>query len=112
MIAKKCSVRTPTLIILRVMTPHMGQEFPDHPLLEQDEKPNGVAKPAPRQPPQARVVPPTPKKPQNDYLGDIDLPSSSSEDEGPEEKYTPIYAADDGEKELKSMVGCKAVFTC
>ncbi|CAL8461952.1 g1483 [Coccomyxa elongata] len=80
-----------------------SKDAKDSKFSKKDEKPNGVAKSAPRQPPQARVVPPPPKKPQNDYLGDIDLPSSSSEDEGPEEKYTPIYAADDGEKALKSM---------
>lgn len=49
------------------------------------------------------MVPPPLKKANDDYLGDIDLPSSSSEDEG-EEKYTPLYAAEDKDKELKSMV--------
>ncbi len=68
---------------------------------KQDEKTNGVSRA-----PQPRVVPPPPKKPQNDYLGDIDLPSSSSEDEGETERYTPIYAADDKDNELKSMVRC------
>lgn len=56
------------------------------------------------------MVPP-PKKAQNDYLGDIDLPSSSSEDEEEGERYTPIYAADDKDKELKSMVNA-APFAC
>ncbi len=69
----------------------------------QDDKANGAAKPVPRQPP-ARVLPPQPKKPANDYLGDIDLPSSSeseSEDDGrPKKLYTP----EDKDTHLHSMV--------
>ena len=74
----------------------------------QDDKPasNGApAKPpAPRQP-QLRVVPPPKgKEPKQDsYLGDMDLPSSSEESEG-EERYTPLYAAEDKDRELSSMV--------
>ena len=53
-----------------------------------------------------RAPPPLPKgkEPKQDsYLGDMDLPSSSEESEG-EERYTPLYAAEDKDRELNSMV--------
>ncbi|KAK9798586.1 hypothetical protein WJX73_004190 [Symbiochloris irregularis] len=51
-----------------------------------------------------------PKKPEqakktDDYLGDIDLPSSSDEDEGPETNgHQPLYTGEEKEEELKPKV--------
>ena len=71
----------------------------------QDEKSNGVAKPQPRVPqPKARVVPPPPTKAKDDYLGDVDLPSSSSESEDGEERHKPIYTAEEKDRTFNSMV--------
>ena len=61
------------------------------------------ARPQPRGPPAG----PAPKKDAkaDSYLGDMDLPSSSaSEDEG-EERYSPLYAAEEKERDLGNMVG-------
>ena len=73
----------------------------------QDEKSNGVTKPQPRVPqPKARVVPPPPSKAKDDYLGDVDLPSSSSESEDGEERHKPIYTAEEKDRTFNSMVCC------
>lgn len=70
----------------------------------QDDKANGAAKPVPRQP-LARVLPPQPKKASNDYLGDVDLPSSSeSESEGEEARHKKLYTPEEKEAQLQSMV--------
>ena len=75
-------------------------------MILQDEKSNGVAKPQPRVPqPKARVVPPPPSsKAKDDYLGDVDLPSSSSEDDEGEERHKPLYTAEEKDKVFTSMV--------
>ena len=73
---------------------------------KQEEKSNGQAKPQPRVPqPKARVVPPPPTKPRDDYLGDVDLPSSSeseSEEEG--ERHKPLYTTEEKDRTFNSMV--------
>ncbi len=74
-------------------------------MARQDEKSNGAAKPQPRVPqPKARVVPPPPTKDKDDYLGDVDLPSSSSESEEGEERHKPLYTAEEKDKVFTSMV--------
>jgi hypothetical protein len=63
-----------------------------------------VAKPAPRQPP-ARAPPQAPRKAQDDYLGDVDLPSSSESDSEPEDgRHKKLYTPEEKEHELPSMV--------
>lgn len=51
------------------------------------------------------MVPPLPTKPKDDYLGDVDLPSSSeseSEEEG--ERHKPLYTAEEKDRTFNSMV--------
>ena len=51
------------------------------------------------------MVPPLPTKPKDDYLGDVDLPSSSeseSEEEG--DRHKPLYAAEEKDRTFNSMV--------
>lgn len=59
----------------------------------------------PRQPP-ARVLPPQPKvKSQDDYLGDVDLPSSSeSESEEEDGRHKKLYTPEEKEAQLHNMV--------
>ena len=43
-------------------------------------------------------------KARDDYLGDVDLPSSSSESEEGEERHKPIYTAEEKDRTFNSMV--------
>ena len=47
---------------------------------------------------------PRTSKAKDDYLGDVDLPSSSSEDEEGEERHKPLYTAEEKDKVFTSMV--------
>ena len=76
---------------------------------------NGMA--AKRSEPKSRQLPPAPKAKTEDYLGDIDLPSSEDE----EEYETSARANDDEEREFKPQVlstlltamhTCSAKLTC
>ena len=66
------------------------------------------ARPQPRGPPAGSA----PKKDAkvDDYLGDMDLPSSSSSEDEGAERYSPLYAAEEKERDLGNMV--RGVLRC
>ena len=73
----------------------------DRPVPKESEvKGKALSKQAPAKPPSQAQ----PKK-SNDYLGDIDLPSSSDEEEGPEANgHQPLFTGEEKEQDLKPKV--------
>lgn len=52
------------------------------------------------------MVPPPPTKSANDYLGDMDLPSSESEPDSEDEQYKPNYTAEDKDSRTFNSMVC------